>query len=243
MAYSKEYYQKRKEKFKDSVKKWKSKQPKVVKMCQSCGKVPVKRNWCPDCGKDNYRRNVNQYYIKNREKILKNLSVKRGSNRLNQITKDYDGKMLEALGEIKKFVDRIRARKGIASMEEVFVEMITLNNILPHVESDTDSVDKQLTDMWRRLCWVSDTFCKYVWDGDPFKCQDCGCKKNAFSKRCHDCMIIWKGRLKDGMCKSCNVNMVGSENGRCKKCNTFLRQLKGHFIRVSKSERSEGSEE
>jgi hypothetical protein len=55
--------------------------------------------------------------------------------------------------DIKNFVERIERRNGLASLHEIFVEMITLYNEsgLAGRPIDTLPVNKQLSYMWEKL--------------------------------------------------------------------------------------------
>ena len=57
-----------------------------------------------------------------------------------------------------EFVDRLRARKDMASMEEIFLEMITLNNhfVKDRESSREETAQTQIIRMWKNLQAIRD---------------------------------------------------------------------------------------
>lgn len=99
-------------------------------------RVNKKMDTCPNCGKH-----------KQMSKHLCGLC-----NRFNR----YRGIDVEDVTYLKSFIQRIENRNGWASMEEVFIELITLNNIFGHNKFiDELTPPKQLESMYKNLLKVS----------------------------------------------------------------------------------------
>lgn len=74
----------------------------------------------------------------------------------NALTDTFENKKMKV--HLNEFVDRLKARNEMASIEEIFVEMITLHN---HFIKDTDlererSAKYQIPIMWKNLKAVSE---------------------------------------------------------------------------------------
>jgi hypothetical protein len=104
--------------------------------------------YCKAC-----QREVNKSQIKAAKLKKEYIEVEKMSKSMcTLIQYDNRGAVKVAKSKLIEFVDRIEKRNGWASMEEIFVEMITLFNFFgKECYLDTLSTGKQISSMWSFL--------------------------------------------------------------------------------------------
>lgn len=122
------------------------------KNCNKCGSVKssYKSSYCSECQRETAKRkkDTTNELLQSLEKTGHSRKESNDSTLFNDVVRKktfYDKMLIE-------FIDRIERRSGIASMEDIFVTMITLYNFYGSNKSlDHLQTNLQLEMMWELL--------------------------------------------------------------------------------------------